>query len=81
MPGEGRGDHAPLRGKERRDERPPVGVRGPAVEEQIRPGLPRSPQARTSTFAPSTSMNVRSGSFAIASSNHNGAGGLAMERR
>ena len=41
------------------------------------PGLPRSPQARTSTFAPSTSTNVRSGSCAIAASNHAGAGGFA----
>ena len=32
----------------------------------ISPGLPRSPQASVSTFAPSTSTNVRSGSCAIA---------------
>ena len=31
---------------------------------KIRPGLPRSPQARVSTCAPSTATNVRSGSIA-----------------
>ena len=47
----------------------------------IRPGLPRSPQARTSTLAPSTSTKVRSGSCAVAFSNHAGAGGLSRDRR
>ena len=42
---------------------------------RIRPGLPRSPHARSSIFAPKTSTNERSGAWAIAHLNQSGAGG------
>src|SRR5262249_27161869 len=40
------------------------------------PGLPRSPHVSVSIAAPRTSTNERSGAFAMALSNHAGAGGL-----
>src|SRR5580704_8124817 len=46
----------------------------------MRPGLPRAPQARVSTCAPSTAVNVRSGSIATTRSNHAGAGGFCPRK-
>ena len=40
-----------------------------------RPGLPRSPQTRSSILAPSTSTKERSGAWPIAQRNQSGAGG------
>src|ERR1700733_5971795 len=46
----------------------------------MRPGLPRSPQARVSTCAPSTATKARSGSIATMRSNHAGAGGFCPRK-
>ena len=46
----------------------------------MRPGLPRSPQVRVSTSAPSTVTNDRSGSIATTRSNHAGAGGFCPRK-
>src|ERR1700722_6918839 len=47
---------------------------------KMRPGLPRSPQGRVSPCAPSTAMNVRSGSIATTRSNQAGAGGFCPRK-
>ena len=47
---------------------------------KMRPGLPRAPQARVSTCAPSIATNVRSGSIATTRSNQSGAGGFCPRK-
>ena len=67
------------RGRRTGDEAPPVAVRGAAVQNR-RPGLPRSPQASVSTFAPSTATKHRSGSITTARSNQPAQGAFVRER-
>ena len=77
---ERRRDNAPFAGEERGNETPPVRVGSSAVQEdQTR--LAALAPGEGFHLAPSTAVNVRSGSIATTRSNHAGAGLLPAEGR